>query len=99
MSKVLAVLIAGFFAAGAYAQSVNPQVQVPTNTKSQNAAEAKKSTKASGQVRPTGGDFAKTPEGGAVGTDKASMAGERRAETRDARRPGKKNTQQGGTVN
>jgi hypothetical protein len=48
-------------------------------------------------VRPPAGDQAKVPEGGAIGTDRAAVAGERRAETRDERRPGKARTTQGGT--
>jgi hypothetical protein len=106
MNKALAVMIAGLFAAGAYAQ--NPPgaaaEQAPvTNTKSQARADAKVAAKPAGQVKTgAGGDINKTPEGGAIGTDKAAMAGEKRAETRDARRPAKNGgvkakSMQGGT--
>jgi hypothetical protein len=99
MSKVLAVMIAGMFAVGAYAQ--NPSGMSPeqgnTNTKSQQRAEARKASKAQGQVKPAGGDTLKTPEGGAIGTDKAAVAGEARKDTRDTRKPGRAKTTQGGT--
>lgn len=50
------------------------------------------------------GDIAKTPEGGAIGTDKAATSGEKRAETRDQRRRNKdgsvkRKSTQGGTPN
>jgi len=99
MSKVLAVMIAGMFAAGAYAQ--NPAgtsaEQGNLNTKSQQRAEARKASKTPGQVKPAGGDTLKTPEGGAIGGDKASAAGEARKNTRDERKPGRAKTTQGGT--
>jgi len=100
MSKILAVMIAGLFAAGAYAQ--NPAgataEQAPvTNSKAQMNADAKVAAKPAGKVKVAGGDQAKTAEGGAIGTDKAAIAGEKREQTRDARRPGHKKTTQGGT--
>ncbi len=105
MNKILAVMIAGLFAAGAYAQ--NPPgasaEQAPvTNSKPQARADAKVSAKKPGVKPAAGGDINKTPEGGAIGTDKAAVAGEKRAETRDARRPAKgggakPKTTQGGT--
>lgn len=105
MNKILAVMIAGLFAAGAYAQ--NPAgasaEQAPvTNSKPQARADAKVSAKKPGVKPAAGGDINKTPEGGAIGTDKAAVAGEKRAETRDARRPAKgggakPKTAQGGT--
>jgi len=100
MSKILAVMVAGLFAAGAYAQ--NPagatSEQAPvTNSKSQMRADAKVAAKPAGKVKAAGGDEGKSAEGGAIGTDKAAVAGEKRAETRDARRPGHKKTTQGGT--
>jgi len=100
MSKVLAVLIAGLFAAGAYAQNptgTSPEQGNVTNTKPQVRAEAKKAAKPAGKVAPTAGDNAKTAEGGAVGTDKAAVSGEKRRSTRDQRRPGKRKSTQGGT--
>ncbi|MBN8746613.1 Uncharacterised protein [Xylophilus ampelinus] len=105
MSKLLAALVAGLFAAGAYAQ--NPPgasaEQAPvTNTPGQAKAQAKRDAKPQGQVKQAGGDINKTPEGGAVGTDKAAQSGEKRAETRDQRRRNKdgsmkRRSTQGGT--
>jgi len=53
-------------------------------------------------VAAPAGDIAKTPEGGAVGADKAAAAGEKRASTRDQRRRNKdgsvkRKSTQGGT--
>ncbi|RZL92985.1 MAG: cell envelope biogenesis protein TolA [Variovorax sp.] len=101
--KFLAVLIAGFFAAGAQAQPNPPGVAVPPNTpgiatdKATQAGEMRKDRRPAGMVRPPAGDQPKAPEGGAVGTDRAAMAGEARAETRDTRRPGKPKPPQRGT--
>jgi len=61
------------------------------------AGEARKDRRPQKGVAPAAGDEAKTPEGGAIGTDRAARAGERRAETRDARRPGKPVPVPGGT--
>lgn len=102
MSKILAVLIAGLFAAGAYAQTKPAEVDPTGKGKAAERAEAKKDAKPAGQVKATPGDAAKTPEGGAVGTDKAALAGEKRAETRDTRRRAKdgsvkRKSTQGGT--
>jgi hypothetical protein len=105
MSKILAVMIAGLFAAGAYAQNpsgTSDEQGNVTNTKPQQRATAKRSTKAQGQVKAPGGDAPMTAEGGAVGTDKAAQNGEKRAETRDTRRTNKdgskkRPTTQGGT--
>ncbi len=100
MSKVLAVMIAGLFAAGAYAQNpagTSAEQGNATNSKSQQRAEARKASKAQGQVKPAGGDTLKTSEGGAIGGDKASAAGEARKDTRDTRKPGRAKTTQGGT--
>ena len=106
MRKTFALMIAGTMATAgvAFAQANPPGSNVPPNTpgvgapgKAERAAEAKKNTRAPG-VRPAaGGDINKTPEGGAIGTDRGAVAGEARAETRDQRRPGKAPTMQGGT--
>ena len=53
-------------------------------------------------MKAPAGDIVKTPEGGAIGADKAAATGEKRAETRDVRRPGKdgkpkRRSTQGGT--
>ena len=95
MSKVLAIMIAGLFAAGAYAQ--NPQGTSTeqanvTNTKPQVKAEAKVDSRPAGEVAAPGGDTPKSVEGGAVGNNKAAKAGEKRAQTRDNRRRNKDGT-------
>jgi hypothetical protein len=100
MSKVLAVMIAGLFAVGAYAQNpagTSAEQGNATNSKSQQRAEARKDAKPAGEVKGPGGDAPKSLEGGAVANDKAAAAGEGRKQTRDQRRPGKKKTTQGGT--
>jgi hypothetical protein len=53
MSKILAVMIAGLFAAGAYAQNpagTTPEQGNATNSKSQQRAEVKKASKPAGKV-------------------------------------------------
>ena len=99
MSKVLAVMMAGLFAAGAYAQ--NPAGQSPEqgnqNTKSQQRAEARKNAKPQGQVRKSGGDTNASSESAVVGSDKSTAAGQARRDTRDERKPGRARTTQGGT--
>ena len=99
MSKVLAVMIAGLFAAGAYAQNPAGQTaeQGNLNTKSQQRAEARKNSKPQGQVRKSGGDTNTSTESAVVGSDKATAAGEARKSTRDQRKPGRAKTTQGGT--
>ena len=102
-NKFLAVLLGGFFAVGAQAQSNPPGVAVPPNTpgiatdKASQAGEMRKDRRPAGMVRPPAGDQPKAPEGGAVGGDRAAVAGEARAETRDTRRPGKPKPMPGGT--
>ncbi|AMM26215.1 cell envelope biogenesis protein TolA [Variovorax sp. PAMC 28711] len=103
MNKVLAVLIAGLFAAGAYAQTKPSELDPTAQGKPAAAAEAKVNARPAGQVQPMGGDMAKTPEGsGGVTTGKAAVAAEKREATRDARRRNKdgsvkRKSMQGGT--
>ncbi|MBS0428631.1 MAG: cell envelope biogenesis protein TolA [Proteobacteria bacterium] len=103
MSRLIALVGTACLVASVHAQSNPPGVAVPPNTpgvaggKSENAAEARKNMRPQGEVRPQGGDQPRTAEGGGVGTDRAAIAGERRAETRDQRRPGKRKTTQGST--
>lgn len=106
MSKVLAVMMAGLFAAaGAYAQgaSTSQEAAPPTNTKPQQRAQEKRATKPQGEVRPQGGDQRATSEGtGGVVPSKATTAGQARADTRSDRRRDKhgnvrKMNPQGGT--
>jgi len=103
MHKLIAVAAAGLVAVAAHAQSNPPGAAVPPNTpgvatgKSEQAGEARKNTRPQGKVRAPTDDTSKTAEGGAMGTDRATAAGEQRAKTRDQRRPGRKPTTQGGT--
>lgn len=104
MTKLLPVLMmAGLMASVAHAQSNPPGAAVPPNTpgyatgKSDMAGEARKDRRTPGLVKAPAGDQAKSPEGDAIGTDRAAVAGEKRAETRDTRRPGKPKSTQGGT--
>lgn len=104
--RLYALALTSLLAGVTFAQPTPPGVAVPPNTPGyasdppQRAGEARKimrekrSTKG---VSQPGGDEPKAPEGGAIGTDKAAMNGEGRAETRDQRRPGKRKTTQGGT--
>lgn len=105
MKKLVpALMFASLLAAtGAYAQSNPPGAAVPPNTpgyatgKSEQRGEARKDNRAAGMVKAPGGDEPRTAEGGAIGGDRAAAAGERRAETRDERRPGKPKPVPGGT--
>ena len=106
MSKVLAVMIAGLFAAGAYAQNpagTSSEQQPITNSKPQQRAVERRAAKPQGEVRPQGGDTPKTAEGsGGLVQNKATAAGQARANTRDDRRRNKdgsvrKMNPQGGT--
>ena len=103
MTKFSAVLFVTLLGAFAHAQELPPGVAVPPGTpgytvgKSQDAGEKRKQAKTQGLVRAPGGDAPKSAEGGAIGNDKAAVAGEQRKSTRDARRPDKRRTTQGGT--
>ena len=99
MSKVLAVMMAGLFAVGAYAQNPAGQTaeQGNLNSKQQQRAEARKDAKPQGQVRKSGGDTNASSETAVVGNDKSTAAGEARKSTRDTRKPGRAKTTQGGT--
>ncbi|MEJ8856762.1 hypothetical protein WKW79_19465 [Variovorax robiniae] len=88
---------------GAWAQSSPPGVAVPPQTpgvasdKAQRAGEVRKDSRLTQGVTPRGSDMPKVAEGGAIGTDKAAISGERRAETRNTRRPGRPTPVPGGT--
>lgn len=90
MSKVLAVMIAGLFAVGAYAQTKPAEVDPTGKGKAAERAEAKKDARPAGQVKAPGGDQSKVSEGSGgvteTGADKAAQA---RRDTRDTRRPAK----------
>jgi hypothetical protein len=103
MSKVLAVMIAGLFAAGAFAQTKPSEVDPTAQGKPAAKAEAKVQARPAGQVKAAGGDQAKVAEGsGGVTASKAVDAGAARAATRDERRRNKdgslkRRSTQGGT--
>ena len=106
MSKVLAVMMAGLFAAGAYAQGTTSQEAAPpTNTKPQQRATERRADKPQGQVRQPTGDTANTAEAtGGLSQNKSTAAGQARANTRNDRRRNKdgsvrKMNPQGGTPN
>lgn len=93
MSKILAIMIAGLFAAGAQAQNppgASSQEQVITNTKPQERAQAKDNAKPQGKVKQVGGDEVKSPLNDAIGTGKPAAAGQARVEAREAKDPNKK---------
>jgi len=67
------------------------------NSKPQLRAEAKKDARAPGQVKAIGGDEIKTAEDDSIGNDKAGLAAQKRVASREARRPDRRATPQGGT--
>ena len=102
MSKTLAILIAGFFAVGAYAQApkgASSEGSPIMNSKPQERAEAKVESRPQGKVKPVGGDTLNTAENGAIGTGKSAAAGQKREATRNAKHPNRKVNPQGGTPN
>ena len=102
-NKFYALALMSMLAGSAYAQPSPPGVAVPPNTpgvasdQAQRAGEARKDMRSQEGLNPRGGDMPKVAEGGAIGTGKAAMNGQRRADTRDMRRPGKPTPKQGGT--
>lgn len=100
MKKLSVVTILGLFAAVGYAQNpagTSSEHAPVTDSRAQMRADAKVAAKPVGKVKMAGGDQVNTPEGGGIGADKAAMAGEVREQSRDARRPGRAKTTQGGT--
>ncbi|MGJ7562249.1 cell envelope biogenesis protein TolA [Variovorax sp. GB1R11] len=92
MNKLLVSVLATFVASLAQAQNpsgTTPEQGNATNSASQKRAQARSDARQHGAVAPPAGDVAATPEGGSFGTDKAGVAGEERAETRDQRRRNK----------
>lgn len=103
MKNLAAGVVAVCLGASAYAQQNIPGSNVPPNTpgytmgKSEDAAERRKQAKPKGQVRPEGGDASKSVEISGVPNDRSAIAGEKRVQSRDARRPNARRTTQGGT--
>ena len=89
--------------ASAYAQQNIPGSNVPPNTpgytmdKSGDAAERRRQAKPQGQVRPDGGNAARSVEISGVPNDRSALSAQKRVQTRDARRPNARKTTQGGT--
>ena len=97
MSKVLAVMIAGLFAAGAYRPDADPPKSTPqASGKAAERAEAKKAAKPAGQVKAAWRRQAKAAEGSGGVTDKADKAGEARRDTRDDSPPRQGRQQEAG---
>ena len=92
MSKILATLIAGLVAAGAYAQNppgTTSQEQVITNSKPQQRAQDKVEARPQDKVRKVGGDEVNSPLNDNIGSGKPAAAGQARANAREAGNPGK----------
>ena len=82
MSKLLAVMIAGLFTAGAYAQNpagASSEQQPVLNSKSQNRAQTKEEARPQGMVKKPVGDEANNAEVNPVGNGKAATAGQNKA--------------------
>ena len=96
-------VVAVCLGASAFAQQNIPGSNVPPNTpgytmgKSEDAAERRKQAKPKGQVRPEGGDAARSVEISGVPNDRSAISAEKRVQSRDARRPNARKTTQGGT--
>ena len=100
MSKVLAVLIAGLFAAGAYAQ--NPagttSEQAPiTNTKPQQRAETRVEARPQVPVKKPAGDTVNSSELNPGASGKPAAAAANRKNVRNERHPNRQVNPQGGT--
>lgn len=96
MFKHITVMTAAFLAAtSVFAQS--SERQAITESKPQVRAQAKVTAKSQGKVAAASGDTVKTAEGGAIGTDTAAVAGEKRHQTRDTRKPNRRKPVPGGT--
>ena len=101
--KTQLLLAAALIACTAQAQTNPPGASVPPNTpgiatgKSDAAAEARKARRPAKPTPKTAGDVTASAESSLRAPDKAEQAGERRAATRDQRRPGHARTTQGGT--
>ena len=86
MTKLLAVMIAGLFAGGAFAQNpagTSSEQQPVTNSKAQNRAQARVDARPQGNVKKPTGDLATTPElNPEASGGKAAAAGQNRANAR-----------------
>jgi hypothetical protein len=100
MSKILAVMIAGLFAAGAYAQNpkgASSEQQPVFNTKPQERAQAKDNAKPQGVVKQQSGDRSTSPEiNPEASGGKAAVTGQNKA---NAKSQGMAKKPAGDTVN
>ena len=98
MSKILAVLVTGLFAAGAYAQMPPNAESAPiTNSKPQQRAESKVEARPQTGVRAVGGDEARSAESNPIATGRAANASVSKKAARNAKHPNRKVNPQGGT--
>ncbi|MDP9890979.1 hypothetical protein J2W32_000075 [Variovorax boronicumulans] len=98
MFKHITAITAALLAAtSVFAQSA--ENQVVTDSKPQVRAQARVSAKSQGKVAAPSDDTVKTAEGGAIGADEAAVAGEKRHQTRDTRKPNRRKPVPGGTPN
>ncbi|MDM0027402.1 cell envelope biogenesis protein TolA [Variovorax saccharolyticus] len=100
MRKLVAVMMAGLFAAGAYAQNpagTSSQEQVITDSKPQQRAQSRVDARPQGKVKKPGGDQATSAQSDAIGTGRAAAAGQARATAREDRNPNRAPAKQGGT--
>ena len=103
MKKTYLVLAAALFTCTVHAQSNPAGSSAPPNTpglaggKTEAAAEVRKTRRPAKATPKPAGDVTATAESSLRAPDKAEIAGERRASTRDQRKPGRTRTTQGGT--
>ena len=91
MRQILAALIAGLLAAGAYAQNppgTSSQEQVITNSKPQDRAQNKVDARPQGKDKKVGGDEVNSALDDNIGSGKAAATGQARANAREAANPG-----------
>jgi hypothetical protein len=104
MTKLLAILIAGLFSAGAFAQASPPATPGGPATKSQSNADAKVEARKEAKpgvkpsATPTPGGNAATASGSTMPVEtKAQKASQGKKAKRNAKHPGRKGTTQGKT--
>lgn len=85
MKKLLVAIGASILFSGAYAQSHTQEAAPQSNTKSQVAAEARKNAKPAGVKQIKDGSTAEGGGSGVKQTSKSEMAGQGRADAREAR--------------
>lgn len=96
MSKHITVMTSAFLAATSVFAHSAENLAI-TDSKPQIRAQEKVAAKPQGRVAVPAGDTVQTAEGGAIGTDRAAVAGEVRHQTRDTRKPNRRKPVPGGT--